>query len=156
MAKDISKIMTMFEINKITNAEIEALEKKIKENDKHLKEYRNNDYVMRTELIKLLQKECSLKIGECYINEDNDTYYKIIDIDYVQSRKAGPPYFNKYLYHALEFKYPYDKSLNPLKHTTINLAPAPFLKKYIKMSKEEYNEKFKEVNKEWQQVLLST
>lgn len=156
MTKDISKIVSMFEINKITNAEIEALEQKIKENDKYLKTYRNNDYVMRTELVKLLQKKCSLKIGECYINEDDDTYYKIIDIDYVQSRKAGPPYFNEYLYHALEFKYPYDKSLNPFKHTTINLAPAPFLKKYIEMSKEEYNEKFKEVNKEWQQVLLST
>lgn len=106
-------------------------------------------YQINKKYLELLKGKCKESIGRCFkeVKENgNITYYKVIDIDKGIHTFHGEE-FNEYQYPSIYFEYPYNKSLIPFNDK--DMFSREWGKSYEEITKDEFNEKFKEVNDQW-------
>ncbi len=148
--------MNLSEIGKLKEVEF-----KRKEINDQITELKNKQWKIEGEYLKLIQEKCKENIGRCFKKMKNGqvlSYCKIIDIDKLEHRLYGQPLFNQYQYPTIWFWYPYNGSKMPFNENGIHSSAwregNDFVSElngiyYEEISKEEFFEKFSEVNQEW-------
>ena len=140
---------------------IEELEIQRKQVNNEWQELRNKQYIIEKEYQELIQRRCKENIGRCFKKlrgEKVASYCIIINIDKPKSQLNGSPLFNEYQYPAMWFNYPYKNSKMPFYEDDIfsgawskgvNIVDKMNDISYVEISKEEFLEKFNEINQAW-------
>jgi len=140
---------------------IEELETVRKQINNELSELRNKQYTIEQQYQILLQEKCKENIGRCFKKSKGEkvvSYCIIIDIDKAKVQINGSPLFNEYQYPAMWFNYPYKNSKMPFHEDDIfsgawgkgnNIVDKMNGTSYVEISKEEFFDKFYDVNQLW-------
>lgn len=141
--------------------EFENVKKDLREIQDQIRELKNKEYKLQGQHLELLQEKCRKNIGRCFKKIKKGevaSYCRIIDIDKPIPQMHGQPHFNEYQYPSLWFKYPYNGSKMPFIEKDLfsgawgkgnNFLDESRGITYEEISKEEFNEKFIEVNSAW-------
>lgn len=141
------------------------VKQKLDKIDDEMQELRNKRFNINKEYTDSLKEKCRENIGRCFKKLKNNkiiAYCQIINIDKeVYTRDGGD--FNDHQYPSIWFGYPYNDSKLPFYKDKLFSGAwgegndfVAELKgvSYIEIDKEEFNEKFKEVNNQWAKKLL--
>lgn len=125
------------------------VKQKLRNCDDKIGRLQGERYQINKKYLELLKVKCKENIGRCFkeVKENgNITYYKVIDIDKGIHTFHGEE-FNEYQYPSIYFKYPYNKSSIPFNDK--DMFSKEWNKCYKEITKDEFNEKFKEINNQW-------
>ena len=144
------------------DTKLEEVTIELKELEKQSALFSRSINSLQSKHIKLLQEKCKDNIGRCFKRirtsregKETITYCKVIATDDIQYKLIGLS-FNEYQYPAIWFECPYNNSSLPF--TKEHLFSGAWgkgnsiignSKEYTEICRDEYIEKFNEVNLEW-------
>lgn len=141
------------------------LKDKLDEIYNELNKMKKEEQELYIEYVEILKEKSRKNIGRCFKQLKDGkviSYCKVINIDEPISNNMGNISFNQYQYPALWFRYPYNGSSNPFYEK--NLFSGAWGKgsdfigelnkiSYVEITKEEFFNKFKEINDEFVKTL---
>lgn len=141
--------------------ELEKIKIEIKTINNQLTELKNKEYKLNDEYTEIVKEKCRENIGRCFkkIKDGNIiSYCKIVEIDKPVPNIDRRIYFNDHQYPSIWFKYPYKDSKIPFYIDDLfsgawgngnDIMGKINNITYEEISKEEFIEKFNEVNLVW-------
>lgn len=141
--------------------EFANVKKELKEIQEQIRILKNKEYELNINYTKSLKEESKKNIGRCFkklIKGKVTAYCQIINIDKGFFDDRGNEYFNQCQYPSLWFSYPYQNYKMPFYRDDLFSGAwgkgNDFLDEsrgitYEEITKEEFNEKFLEVNSLW-------
>lgn len=137
------------------------IKKQLRQKDEEISQLKNQRSKINKEYITKLKIQSRKNIGRCFKETKAGkiiSYCKIINIDKTYYPLSGDINFNEYQYPSIWFYYPYNHLVLPFYIENMfsgawgkghdHLAEFNNIQ-YIEISQDEFNEKFKEVNKNW-------
>jgi hypothetical protein len=116
----------------------------------------NRIYKLKNLQAELIHEKCKSDIGRCFKTQNNQYYIKIVDAPKIEKQFRGADEINEYQYPALYINT--QNKIEPFDFSNVfsgNWGKGNMVQNgYIEISKEEFNDMFKQICENWQVEII--